>query len=107
MIRALFWIGLGLFIVWLAKATGLAAAALIFLLAGVIPGTSFSVPPVVMLILLGIALFGVLQWVRRQQLAAQIRELKAQHDKNQTQPKKKANSKKPTARKSRAKTSAA
>ena len=87
MVKYLFWIGLGLFAVWLVKATGIIVAATLFLLAGVVPGTQWSVPPIAMFVLLGLLLIFVLYWIKRQQLRKQIRALKTKHNPAEAQKK--------------------
>ncbi len=79
MTKYLTWIGLGLFVIWLAKASGVLAAILVFFLAGIVPVVDISIPPVPMLILLAIGLISVFIWVRQQKLPHQIRALKAKH----------------------------
>ena len=100
--KALLWIGVGIFVLWLIKATGFIAAAVLFLLAGVIPGTSISIPPIPMLILLGIALLLTAYWIRKQRLATQIKQLKAKHAASIRKP---ANTSKTTRKKSAPKSS--
>ncbi len=78
--KYLIWISLGLCVLWLINATGLIAAVAVFLLAGVIPIVGISIPPVLMLVLLACLLYGVLWWIKRQQITQQIRSLKAKHE---------------------------
>lgn len=92
--RYLFWIGLALFILWFVKASGIIVAASLFLLAGIIPGTQWSLSPITMLILSGVVLVIVLYWIKRQRLAQQIKELKKKHESNT-----KSNNNKPTKQK--------
>lgn len=87
MVRYLIWIGLGLFVIWLAKATGLIAAAVLFLVAGIVPFVGISLPPVAMFALLAILLYGVFVWLKRQRLTQQIRDMKAKHESTATKPK--------------------
>lgn len=79
MTKYLAWIGLGLLALWLVKVTGLIAAIVLFLMAGIVPVFGYSIPPVAMLALLAIFLFLFFFWVKRQKLGKQIRELKAKH----------------------------
>jgi type VI protein secretion system component VasK len=63
---------------WLVLKLGILSAVLLFLVAGVIPGTSLSVPPIVMLSLLGAFAIVMLFWIKRQGLIKQIRAQKAE-----------------------------
>ncbi|HWZ65175.1 MAG TPA: hypothetical protein VNX65_00070 [Patescibacteria group bacterium] len=51
----------------------------LFLLAGVVPGTSLSVPPFLMLTLLGVMGIAVFNWTKRQQLIKEIRSQTQKH----------------------------
>lgn len=97
MVRYLTWIGLGLFVLWLIKATGLIAAAMLFLVAGIVPFVGVSIPPVAMFAILALLLYGVFIWVKRQRLAQQIRAMKAKHESSASSAKPKTTKKRPTA----------
>lgn len=69
----------GCVIVWLLQKAGILAALLLFVLAGVIPGTPFAIPPSIMLALLALVLLVVIRAIKRQGLIQQLRQQKAKH----------------------------
>lgn len=68
---------LGIVGLWVVLKTGLLVMVAVFLLTGLLPGTGLSVPPILMLGLLMALFLIVMRWVKRQELANQIRALKA------------------------------
>lgn len=70
---------IGCIVVWLLQKAGILAALLLFVLAGVVPGTSFAIPPYIMLALLGLVLLIVVRVIKRQGLIQQLRHQKAAH----------------------------
>lgn len=67
----------GIVSAWLVLKFGILSALLLFLVAGVIPGTALSVPPVVMLSLLAALAVVLLFWIKHQGLIKQVRAQKA------------------------------
>lgn len=66
------WVGL----IWKLNILGV---VFLFLLAGVVPGTSLSIPPLIMLALLGAMGVVVFYWTKRQQLIKEIRSQTLKH----------------------------
>jgi hypothetical protein len=71
-------IGIGLMV---SIGTNLTSALLAFWLAGAIPGTTFSVSPFFMLLILSLTLIALMLWLKQQQLVKQVRALKADYKK--------------------------
>ncbi len=67
--------------VWILQATGILMAVAVFLMVGAIPGTSISVPPAFMLVLLLLLTLGTTYWTIRQRPIRQIKALKQDYEK--------------------------
>lgn len=70
--------------VWVLQATGVLMAIAVFLMVGAVPGTSISVPPTYMLILLLVLTLCAGYWTIRQRPIRQIKELKQDYEKATT-----------------------
>lgn len=74
--KYIFWISIGIITLWLIKVLDIFNVILLFMIAGAIPGTNILLPPIVMMVVLSLMLLLVAYWLKRQQIAKQIRELK-------------------------------
>ncbi len=73
--------------VWVLQATGILMAFMVFLMVGAVPGTTISVPPTPMLIILTLLAFVVGYWIYRQRPDQQIQEMKrAYHEQVDPEP---------------------
>jgi len=80
MMRYIIGISFAALALWVLQATGVLMAVIVFLMVGAVPGTSISIPPAYMfLILAGFAAL-VAFWMARQRPIKQIKELKQAHE---------------------------
>ncbi|MGD8373464.1 MAG: hypothetical protein PVI21_01230 [Candidatus Woesebacteria bacterium] len=101
--KYVFWISVGIFILWLIKITDIFNLILLFMIAGAIPGTNILLPPIAMMIFLSLMLLVVAYWIKKRQLVTQIKDLKNTPSKSNT--KKRAPTTKKTASQKRARRS--
>lgn len=67
--------------IWILQATGILMAVAVFLMVGAIPGTSISISPTLMLVLLLLLALGITYWTVRQRPLRQIKALKQGYEK--------------------------